>query len=330
MRTRLALICCGLLLPLAGCNWFHDNVLHPNSKKPVTASDQRPTKDALVAYVNNESAKVNSLQVNNLAIEASMGYGVARSIALNGSLEAQKPRNFRLEGYIPAAKTDMVDLGSNDREFWFWVGDAGRSKDTPYLYHCSHTDLPKAQLPIPVHPDWIMEALGMSPVPVGANVKMEFAKDGRTIDLIEPTRSPQGQPMYKVTVFNARTVSGTEPQIVARKLVDTRGKLVCLAEIKEMQQDLHNPSIKVPRIVKLTYPAERELDKIQLTLVMENVAVNTPVDRAMADIWFTRPQKAGVQSLDLATQGRDASYRGQSSAPPSGGGAGLFRPRGTR
>ena len=73
---------------------------------------------------------------------------------------------------------------------------------------------------------------------------------------------------------------------LARKLVDTRGKLVCLAEIKEMQQDVHNPNIKVPRMIKLTYPAERELDKIQLTLVMDTVAVNTPVDRAMASVWF--------------------------------------------
>src|SRR5262249_19016269 len=159
MRTRIALTCCGLLLVLSGCNWFNDNILHPNSKKPVAYNDQRPTKDALVAYVNNESAKLNSLQVNTLGIEASMGYGVARSIPLSGTLQAQKPGNFRLEGYVPGMRTDMVDLGSNDREFWFWVGDAGRSKDTPYLYHCSHTDLPKAQLPIPVHPDWIMEAL---------------------------------------------------------------------------------------------------------------------------------------------------------------------------
>jgi hypothetical protein len=320
MRSRIALTCCGLALALAGCNWFNDNILHPN-KKPVAYNDQRPTKEALVGYVNDQSAKVNSLQVNNLAIEASMGLGV-RSIALNGTLEAQKPRNFRLEGYIPGAKTDMVDLGSNDKEFWFWVGDGGRSKETPYLYHCSHTDLPRAQLPIPVHPDWIMEALGMSPVPPGANVRMEFAKDGRTIELVEPTRSPQGQPMYKITVFNARTVSGTEPQIVARKLVDTRGKLVCLAEIKEMQQDPHNPSIKVPRTIKLTYPAERELDKIQLTLVMDTVAVNTPVDPAMAGVWFTRPQKPGVQALDIAAQGRDASFRGQSSGPLGGG---IFR-----
>lgn len=325
MRSRLALICCGLLLAVSGCNWFHDNILN-REKKQVSSAD-RPSKEALVSYLNRESAKVDTLQVNSLGIEASMGLGVARSIALNGTLEAQKPRNFRMEGYYPGAKTDVVDLGSNEREFWFWVTEMGRSSEPPYLYHCSHTDLPKATLPLPVHPDWIMEALGMASAPVNpANVRMEFSKDGKTIELSEPTRSPQGQSMYKVTVFNARTVpyTGSEPQILSRKLVDGHGKLVCLAEIEDMQQDPHT-KINVPHTIKLFYPSERKLGEMSLKLKLDNIAVNTRIDEGMASVWFTRPQKPGVVPLDI---GR-GSYRGQSnSQPPQGGG--IFRNRNSR
>lgn len=294
IRWALGLVGC-LLLQGSGCQWFRNNILNPGDKS--TALNERPTKESLAAYLNRESARIQSLQVNNLAMEASLGMGL-RSIGLNGTLQAQKPRNFRLEGYIPGARSDVVDVGSNDREFWFWVGDGGRGGETPALYHCSHTDLPKAVLPLPIYPEWIMEALGMGSVDPQADLRIEYARDGKTFDLIEATRSPQGKPVYKVTTFNARTVSGTEPQVRSRKLLDANMRLICQADIEEMQQ---TPSgVVVPRRVTLFYPGERKLDQLTLKLVMDTVAVNLPVDPAMASIWFTRPQKPGVLALDLA------------------------------
>jgi hypothetical protein len=245
-------------------------------------------------------------------MEASLGMGL-RSIGLNGTLQAQKPKNFRLEGYIPGARSDVVDVGSNDREFWFWIGDGGRGSETPALYHCSHTDLPKAQLPLPIYPEWIMEALGMGTVDPSADLRIDYARDGKTFELVEATRSPQGKRVYKVTTFNARTVSGTEPQVRARKLLDQNMKLIAQAEIEEMQQ-LPN-GITVPRRMTLIYPAERKLDQITLKLVLDTVAVNMPIDPAMASIWFTRPQKPGVLALDLARLPQaNASFRN----PPPG------------
>jgi hypothetical protein len=299
-----------LLFALSGCQWFRNNILHNGDKS--TALQERPTKESLAAYLNRESARIQSIQVNNLAMEASLGMGL-RSVGLNGTLQAQKPRNFRLEGYIPGARSDMVDVGSNDREFWFWVGDGGRGGETPALYHCSHSDLPKAQLPLPIYPEWIMEALGMGSVEPQADLRVEFARDGKTFDLIEATRSPQGKPVYKVTTFNARTVSGPEPQIRSRKLLDANMKLICQADIEEMQQ--LPDGIAVPRRVTLVYPGERRLDQITLKLVMDTVAVNMPIDPAMASIWFTRPQKPGVLALDLAKlQPANTTFRN----PPPG------------
>jgi len=307
MRSRIVPVCVALLLsPLAGCNWFHDNILSKN--KSVASNDEKPTKEKLISYLNRNAEQLDSIQVNNLGIEAKMGLGVARSIALSGTMQAKKPRNFRLEGYLPGAKSDLVDLGSNEREFWFWVGADARASEAPYLYHCSHTDLPKAQLPLPIHPDWIMEALGMATVVPSPNIRLEFARDGKTMELIEPTRSPQNQPMYKVTVFNARNVTGTEPQVLARKLVDARGKTICIAEIKAMQLDPHS-KILVPHKIDLVYPSDRKMDEIALSLVLDTIAVNQPVDPAMAQVWFNRPNKPGIVALDLGRQGGNSSLR---------------------
>jgi len=229
-------------------------------------------------------------------MEAKRGLGVVQSIELRGTLQAQGPNLFRLEGYLPGSRSDMVDIGSNDREFWFWVG-AGQG-DQP-LYHCSYTDLPRANLPIPIQPDWIMEALGMAPIQPNAAIRLEFPRNSNTMELIEPTRSPKGLPMTKVTVFNRNTVRDTEPQIIARKLVDSRGKIICIAEIKEMQQD-QRTGIKVPHRMELIYPGDRAMEKITLNLVLDTIVVNAPLDPSQP--YFVRPNKPGVYPIDLGRQ----------------------------
>lgn len=293
MRNTILVASVGLLLLSTGCNWFNTNVLNKSKQPPPqTALDEKPTPEKLIAYMNQNAGQVQSLQVTNLAIEAKMGLGVARSIELRGTMMAQAPCNFRMEGYIPGARTEVVDLGSNDREFWFWVAE----NKPPYLFYCSHTDLPRAHLPLPIYPEWIMEALGMATVAPSPNFRVNLPRDRNTIELIEDTTSPQGQRIQKVTVFNRNNVTGTAPQIISRKLVDHQGKIICEAVVKEMQQDSRTKAV-VPHVLDLIYPGDRTMDKITLSLVLDTIAVNLPVDQSMS--WFTRPNKPGVQSYDL-------------------------------
>ena len=177
-RNTIALGLCLTLLS-AGCDWMNRNLLKKN--EPVSQLGEKPTAEKLVSYLNRSAAQMETLQVADLAIEAKMGLGVARSIELKGTMQAQKPRFFRMEGYAPGAKTEVVDLGSNDREFWFWVAE----NKPPYLFFCSHTDLPRAQLPLPIHPDWIMEALGMATITPSSRVRVELPRNSDTIELIE-------------------------------------------------------------------------------------------------------------------------------------------------
>ena len=315
MRSKLIPICCMLFVLPAGCNLFHNNLFNNGKKdQPSTASsEERPTKENLINYVNRNAAGISSLQVNNLAIEAKRGLGVVQSIELGGAMQAQSPSFFRLEGYLHGARTDVVDIGSNDREFWFWVG--GGQGEQP-LYHCSYTDLPRATLPLPIQPDWIMEALGMAPIPSNPAIHLEFPRNSNTMELVEPTRSPKGQPITKVTVFNRNTVQGTEPQIIARKVLDARGKVICVAEIKQMQQDTRT-GIKVPHRIELVYPGDRAMEKISLNLVLDTIVVNAPLDPSQP--YFVRPNKPGVYSVDLGRQGPGPAV---SSSNPSGNGFG--------
>ncbi len=303
MRSKLIPICGLLFLLSAGCNMFHNGFFNNNksgSGAGTASNEARPSADNLVNYINREASKVQSLQVNNLAIEAKRGLGVVQSIELNGTMQAQGPNYFRLEGYMPGSRSDMVDIGSNDREFWFWVG-AGQG-DQP-LYHCSYTDLPRASLPLPIQPDWILEAIGMAPIQPNPAIRLEFPRNSNTMELIEQTRSPKGVPITKVTVFNRNTVQGTEPQIVARKLVDGRGKIICMAEIKQMQQDPRT-GVKVPHRMELVYPGDRAMEKVTLNLVLDTIVVNVPFDPSQP--YFVRPNKPGVYSIDLGRQSSPA------------------------
>ena len=317
MRSKIFPIFSLLFVLPAGCNLFQNNLFNNKKAPPTTASEDRPTADNLVNYVNREAAKVQTLQVNNLAMEAKRGLGVVQSIELRGSLQAEGATKFRLEGYLPGSRSDMVDIGSNDREFWFWVG--GGQGDQP-LYHCSYTDLPRATLPLPIQPDWIMEALGMAQIQPNPGIRLEFPRNSNTMELIEATRSPKGQPMTKVTVFNRNTVRGTQPQIIARKLVDGRGKVVCMAEIKEMQQDPRS-GVSVPHRMELVYPGDRAMEKITLNLVLDTIVVNAPLDPSQP--FFVLPNKPGIYSIDLGRQsgGPAVSING----PNNGFGAPLTR-----
>jgi hypothetical protein len=163
-----------------------------------------------------------------------------------------------------------------------------------------------------------MEALGMATITPSPSFRVNMPRNGNTIELVEDTRSPQGQRMQKVTVFNSRTVAGTEPQVISRRLIDHQGKVICEAVVKEMQQDPHTKLV-VPHRMDLIYPADRTMDKITLSLVLDTIAVNVPIDPSMA--WFTRPNKPGVQPFDLGRQvAASPSYRGAPGGViPSGG-----------
>ena len=85
---------------------------------------------------------------------------------------------------------EEVQLSSNDQEFWYWI----KQSKPPYLFHCSYQDLAEGkvrQMPFPFQPDWLMEALGMGEYGPPENYQLRAGQS--TLELVENTRSPQGQ-----------------------------------------------------------------------------------------------------------------------------------------
>lgn len=246
---------------------------------------ETPKADQLVKYLNDNSARLQSVECRDLIIDAQQG---SQPVGLTGMMVCQKPRNFRLNGIVVGKPA--VDLGSNNDEFWWWISQS----QPPYLFHCSYQDLAsgKARMPFPFQPEWVMEALGMGTYDPSGEYEVQTTQTA--IQLVLKTRSPQGQPIRKVTVFNRQPSRSGQPGVSAYLLQDANGKEICSATVSEVQYDQGSGAV-VPRTVQLVWPEQQ----IKLKLKLATVQVNANVGDRAARL-FGRPQLPNIQSFDLA------------------------------
>jgi hypothetical protein len=283
ISRRAFLAPAALALLGTGCNsWPHlRDATGGRAHGPAAAA--APTAADLVAYVNANASRIQSLECRDVDLDCSQRL---QSFGLRGPLACQKPRDFRMNARV-GGNTE-VDLGSNDHEFWYWI----RRADPPYLFHCSHEDFARglARMPFPFQPDWIMEALGMAELDPNKEYKL-VAHPGR-FELVENATSPQGQPVRKVIVFNRAPSS---VQVTAYLLQDAKGNEICSAHVTETQMDRASGAV-IPRRIQLSWPAEH----VKLKMKLDDVLVNQPIDANRKATLFARPNLRDVRSYDLA------------------------------
>lgn len=276
---------------LAGCGstrWGQN--LKPEAPAPTGAA---PSAAALVSYLNDNANRMQSVQVGGLDLDC---YQKGKSLGLRGMMAAQKPRSFRMNANAVGSR--VVDLGSNDEEFWFWV----KNSDMPQQFYCNYKDLDEGRvkvMPLPIQPAWIMETLGMGPY--GPADKYTLESDAATVRLVERTTSPQGKPVRKVIVFNRRPVRPPQPQVLQYQLIDeATGKEVCSARIIDTQIDKKTAAV-FPRRVEIHYPEQ----DVKLALKLDDTEINGTVTQTA----FVRQELTGVESLDLARLHLDPAFK---------------------
>ena len=247
---------------------------------------------AIVKYLNENAGRMQSVTFTAVSMKVSQDGNTG---SVDGRLDCQRPRNFRLTG--KAVGQPMVDLGSNSDEFWYWISKA----NPPYVYHCSYADLARTDvlIPFPFQPDMILAALGMAQYDPTKSYEVRPNNAARTVELIEATKSPQGQPIQKITVFRSGPVGRDEPIVVAHILRDAQGKDICKATITHAQTDPSTGAV-VPRRVQLVWPAE----KMELTMNLQGLRVNT-IDGQLAASVFNRRNLSSMKSFDLARREMD-------------------------
>jgi RNA polymerase sigma factor (sigma-70 family) len=103
-----------------------------------------PSAELLVAYLNDCTRRVQTLECRDMAIDCQHG---GASISLTGRVACRKPHEFRMTASILGKA--RLDLGSNARECWYWV-DGG----DPAVLHRFKLDGPgQAPWPLPFASD---------------------------------------------------------------------------------------------------------------------------------------------------------------------------------
>lgn len=315
MKSLRLLVVVAAFGSLTGCESLKK--IMNRDPEPKAAGPLPPVQpDQLVTYLNERSARLQSLYYGDVRVTA-RGQGVLVPVTLTGRLAASQPRNFRMS--VTGKLAGKVDLGSNPDQFWVYFDGAG---PRPMYVYASHADFEngKARLPgdLPFEPDWVMQALGMTTfpppdtqqgLPPGTPTTHYTAlppdQKNRTYTLSWPSTTPNGASIVKEVVFDGDPATGTKPQVKMHLIRDTKGKVICSAEIKRAetvqlpQTDSRTGlplAIQHPTLVVLKW----EEQKVEMELELKNARVNEPFSPDDARHYFNKPTNLGVAPIDLA------------------------------
>jgi hypothetical protein len=301
MKKFTALLLMVGLLSFLGChNWPQ---VRNNNNKP---SNWNPKAEDLVEYLNSNAKRVQAIQCNSVIGDARQG--LIGGIGFDGVMVFEKPHNLRFKAKV--AGIPGVDIGSNSDEFWFWVS----KMEPPHVYHCAYADLAKGNVPMPFpfQPDFLIAAMGVQEYNPQGKYDVKVNRD--TVELIEATTSPAGQPLQKIVVFNRGEVAPPQPQVQALILRDANGKDVFVVRYQEMQ--LSGPNAILPLRMTISLPQDK--DRSELVLKMRDMkVVNLPPEQS-ASLFSRAELMRNRQGWDLARQ-RPDSATGTSGLRPVGG-----------
>jgi hypothetical protein len=111
--------------------------------------------------------------------------------------------------------------------------------------------------------------------------------------------------VVKEVVFDGDPATGNRPQVKKHVIRDTRGKLLCSAEIKEAKtvpSGLSDPKTGAPLAVQ--YPTgvlmRWEEQKFEMKLDVLNAKINQQLTQEEFRRHFSRPNVSGVTPIDHA------------------------------
>jgi hypothetical protein len=241
-----------------------------------------PSLAQVMDVVNANTARVATYATNNARISVPGLPSLPTDIAL------ERPRRFRLRAST-ALTGPEVDLGSNDELFWFWV----RRNDPPALYVCRHDEYlhSDARRMIPVNPEWLIEALGLTRFDPAYQHSGPYPNRGREnlLEVHTTVPTPEGHNI-KVTVVDA--IHG---YVVEQHIYDGRGERLASSIASEHRYDPAT-QVALPTRVELQIPRAQ----LFLTLETGDYRINAPLsDNAQL---FAKPTYSGYPEVNLCRQ----------------------------
>lgn len=238
---------------------------------------QTATLDQVVAAVNGNSARIQSLRTTDATLSGRQVPSLRANIAL------QRPRRFRLRADTALTDTE-VDLGSNDEFFWFWV----RRSKPPAVYFCRHEEFEHsaARQAIPLPPEWLIEAFGVVEFsPADQHIGPHRAADG-TLEIHSIRTSATGR-WKKVTRVDPAT-----SYVLAQYYYGPDNLLVASAVTSEHVRDPVT-DVVLPRQIDISSPAA----DFDLSISIREMEINA-LTSDPSPLWVP-PEPSGVEKINL-------------------------------
>lgn len=317
--TRLLLTICLLPVFTVGCAFSNPwRANRPFAPYSPCALGGDATLEQVVAKINENTALMPAWTSNRCRLSPKGLSAVAGSVS--ASIAVAAPRNFRLRASGPGGP--VVDIGSNTDEFWFW----SQYDQEPGVKVCSHSDaeLATRRMPVPLQPDWVMEALGVT----------QLDASGLTFEPIPSTHSRWLGGQSRANLVSYYTASNGA---VIRKVivVDTCQGTILRHELKHGETTLARAEMRDHRRCPRTgaiYPAAVDLhwpaSGVALTMQFDSVDI---APTGTNPVIFDRPEIPNTPVIDLAAEARRRSNgfanTGHMNSSGQTSGSGQFPPR---
>jgi hypothetical protein len=305
VRTLLALLVLLFVASGANCNQWVRGYTQPRMLP------QSATMDQIVAVVNENANRVQSLQSTSATLS------VAGAPSLRATVALAPPRRLRLraDGSLTGPE---LDLGSNDDLLWLWV----RRNQPPAMFFCRHDQfgMSNARQIIPVEPEWLIDAAGLGRIDTTQPLEGPFPVHGDRVEIRSRKMTSTGE-ITQITV-----VDQWEGTVVEQDAYNQQGQLLAVARSSRFMRDPASGAT-LPRSIDVQWPPAQ----LSFHLDVANWIVNSPANDNPA-LW-TKPEYPGYPNVDLADPHlRFAAPGSASAAGPVGAlpiGVGQYPPGAT-
>ena len=287
--ASLALLA-ALALALAGCRTAGVNDLTRSSTIAPRSSEEAR---ALIDEHNRNARLIQTFKAKpSITVRTAQGTG-----GVYGHLYLDRPRFFLLE--VSHAGSDVANIGSNDREFWFWVKDAKQRA----IYYCGYDEIANSALAATFQPDWIIEALGLRIIPdeEADDITVTRGTESGTLVLTHRPTKVGSKTTTRVTVLDAkhrikehRLLSGDQKTVLAVATVTSGYQEVAITSGGKETGE----SVFVPRALRLNWVQEKMVLEVELKAAE---AGPEPFTQAKREARFVEPKFHGYNRINLAT-----------------------------
>lgn len=257
----------------ASCNrpWIRQ-IAGPPRTLPESA-----TLEQIVAKVNENTAKVHSLQSTQASLHIPGVPGLRSQVAM------QPARRFRLLADGPLGGGSELDLGSNDELFWLWI----RRNEPPAIFFCAHDQFAtsNARQLMPVEPEWLLEAVGLAYLDPSQPMEGPTNVGGGRL-MIKSRRPTSTGELVKTTV-----VDEWDGTVLEQHLYDAGGQRIASALTSRYKADPQT-GVALPRTIEVQWPTADMSFRLEVT----DWLVNAP---PMESLWV-KPEPPGYPNVNLA------------------------------